>query len=478
MSLDMYEPVIGLEIHLHLKTLSKMFCGCRTDYFGQPADTHTCPVCLGLPGVLPVINAKAVGFGLMFGLALNCRIAKVTQFHRKNYFYPDNPKNYQISQYDQPLAEDGWLELDEHRISIKRVHLEEDAGKSVHPAHGAYSLIDLNRAGSPLLEMVTGPDIKSPDEARRFMSLIRSIAQTLGISDANPEEGKMRADVNLSLHKPSGPLGIKVEIKNLNSFRSVKRALEYEIKRQTALLEAGATIEQATLAFDESSGKTRPLRSKEAEADYRYFPDPDLGPLKIGQDWLDRVREAMPELPASKQQRYLRLGIKSYDADLLAGSPAFSTLLDQTLREAPGASPQKVANWINADLSGYLGERGLSLEETRLQPRLLGALVELVEGGQITGRVAKALLPEVMQGADPRALVRARSLEAITDKVALRAVCHEVLDRNPKVVAEILDGKLQAINALLGQVMKVTRGTAKPALVRTLLHDALGLTKE
>ncbi|AEB12931.1 Asp-tRNA(Asn)/Glu-tRNA(Gln) amidotransferase subunit GatB [Marinithermus hydrothermalis] len=467
----MYEPVIGLEVHLHLKTRSKMFCSCAAEYFGDAPNTHTCPICLGLPGVLPTINRQAVEYGIMFALALNCRVAEWTQFHRKNYYYPDLPKNYQISQYDRPLGTNGWIEVGGERVRIKRVHLEEDAGKSTHPAGADYSLIDLNRTGAPLIEMVTEPDLTSPEQARRFLNHIRSIAQTLGISDANPEEGKMRADVNVSVRPKGQELGTKVEIKNLNSFRSVQRALEYEIKRQTRILKGGGAVKPATLGWDEAAGRTYLMRTKEAEADYRYFPEPDLPPLRITREWLEQVRARMPELPARKMARYIQAGVRPYDAEILAYSPSLSAFFDRALET--GVEAQKLANWLNADVAGYLNERGLEIHQTGLTPEHLARLVRLVEAGTITGRVAKQLLPEVMEGADPERLVEERGLKAVTDETALRTLVEEVIAANPQAVASIRSGKLQAINALLGQVMRKTRGTAPPEVVRRLLAQAL-----
>ncbi|WP_457637360.1 Asp-tRNA(Asn)/Glu-tRNA(Gln) amidotransferase subunit GatB [Oceanithermus sp.] len=469
----MYEPVIGLEVHLHLKTKTKMFCSCSADYFGAAPNTHVCPVCLGLPGVLPVPNAQAIDFGIMFALALGCEVPEWTQFHRKHYFYPDMPKNYQISQYDRPIGSRGAIEVAGKRIGITRVHLEEDAGKSLHPAGEGHTLLDFNRAGSPLIELVTEPDIKSPEQARLFLNHLRAIAQTLGISDANPEEGKMRADVNISVRRPGEPLGTKVEIKNLNSFRSVQRALEYEIERQTKILKKGGKVEQATLGWDENAGRTYLMRTKEGEADYRYMPEPDIPMLHITEEWKARVRAAMPELPAEKKRRYQEAGVKVYDAEILAYDRELSGLFDAAL--AAGAPAQALANWLNADVRGWLAAGDKTLAETGLTPEHLAALVKLADEGKITSRVAKELLPEVMEGADPAALVKERGLEAVSDEGALLKIVDEVIAANPAVVEQIKGGKTKAINALLGQVMKATRGTARPDLVRKLLAEKIGV---
>ena len=469
-----YEPVIGLEVHLHLKTQSKMFCSCSAEYFGEGPNTHTCPVCLGLPGSLPTLNRAAVEKGLRLALALSCQVPEFTQFHRKNYYYPDLPKNYQISQYDRPLGKGGFLEISGHRIGVTRVHLEEDAGKSLHPSYADYSLVDLNRAGAPLIELVTEPEINSPEEARLFLAHLRSLAQTLQVSDANPEEGKMRADVNVSVHLPGTPFGTKVEVKNLNSFKSVQRALEYEISRQSQILASGGEVEQATMGWDEVAGRTYLMRTKEGESDYRYFPEPDLPPLYISQDWLAEVKAGMPELPRAKEERYLKLGVRAYDAAIIALEPGLANFFDAAIAVFAG-EPQKVANWINADIAGYLNERTLSIEQTALTPANLAELVSLVDSGQITGKVAKELLPEVMAGASPGALVEARGLAAMNDTGELSSLVERVIAQNPEVVAKIKSGKTQALNVLLGQVMKESRGRATPELVRELLNQALGV---
>jgi len=463
--------VIGLEVHLHLKTKTKMFCSCRADYFGAEPNTHVCPVCLGLPGVLPVPNQQAIDYGIMFALALDCEVPEWTQFHRKHYFYPDMPKNYQISQYDRPIGSRGAIEVAGERIGITRVHLEEDAGKSLHPAGADHTLLDFNRAGSPLIELVTEPDIKSPEQARLFLTHLRAIAQTLGISDANPEEGKMRADVNVSVRRAGEPLGTKVEIKNLNSFRSVQRALEYEIERQIKILKKGGKVEQATLGWDENAGRTYLMRTKEGEADYRYMPEPDIPVLHVTEEWKERVRAAMPELPAEKKRRYQEAGVKDYDAEILAYDRELSGLFDAAL--AAGAPAQALANWLNADVRGWLAASEKTVAETGLTPEHLAALVKLADEGKITSRVAKELLPEVMAGADPAALVKERGLEAVSDEGALGQIVDEVIAANPAVVEQIKGGKTKAINALLGQVMKATRGTARPDLVRKLLAEKI-----
>ncbi|MBB6098963.1 aspartyl-tRNA(Asn)/glutamyl-tRNA(Gln) amidotransferase subunit B [Deinobacterium chartae] len=471
----MFEAVIGLEVHLHLRTRTKMFSACRTDYFGEGPNTFTDPLTLGLPGTLPTLNAEAVDLAIMFGLALNCDVLGFTQFHRKNYFYPDAPKNFQISQYDRPIARDGYVDLAGQRIRIKRAHLEDDAGKLVHPDGEAYSLIDLNRAGMPLIEMVTEPDIQSPEQARDFLQHIRAVAQALGVSDANPEEGKMRCDVNVSVRRPGEPLGTKVEVKNLNSFRSVQRALEYEIERQGKLLAAGGRITQDTLGWDDAAGRTYLMRTKEGEADYRYFPEPDLPPLNITPEWIERVRARMPEVPAQKEARYLELGIRAADAAALSQSVTLSRFLDAALSGYSGKA-QTLVNWLMGDVAGWLAARELDIAASRLTPPHLVALVRLIDEGTISGKMAKDLLPEVMEGADPAALVRERGLAVVTDTAAIEAAIRTVMERNPEVVERVRAGNNpKAINALFGPIMKETGGSAKPELVRELLNRALGL---
>ena len=466
-----FEPVIGLEVHLALSTKSKMFCPCSAETFGDAPNTHTCPVCLGLPGSLPTPNREAFEKALTLALALGCSVPERTQFHRKNYFYPDAPKNYQISQYDHPVGEGGVLTLsDGRRIGITRCHLEEDAGRSQHPTYADYSLVDLNRAGAPLVEMVTEPDLRTPEEAREFLQTVRAVARALGVSDANPEAGKMRADVNVSVRRPGEPFGTKVEVKNLNSFRSVQRALEFEIKRQSRILEDGGSVRQDTLGWDEGGQKTYLMRTKEGEADYRYFPDPDLPPFYIGEDWLTRLKAAMPELPDAKAARYAALGVRPESAALLAYDVDFSHFFDEALTDQKNA--QALANWLTGDVTGYLNTHGLTLETSQLTPEHLAGLVGLVEADTISGKIAKDLLPEVIGGVDPAALVRERGLEQVTDTAALAGVVEQVLSENPKMVDEA-KANPKAVNALLGRVMKASGGKANPARVRELLLEKL-----
>ena len=468
----MLEPVIGLEIHLALKTNTKMFCACPADSFGLGPNVSTCPVCLGLPGSLPVVNREALHKAVMLSLALHCEVPTLTQFHRKNYYYPDAPKNYQISQFDKPVGERGYVDLGPgRRIGVTRCHVEEDAGRLVHPSYASHSLVDLNRAGAPLLELVTEPDLRTPEEARAFLVKVRAVAQALGVSDANPEEGKMRADVNVSLRRPGEDLGTKVEVKNLNSFKSVQRALEFEIKRQGRILEDGGEIVQSTLGWDDGGQKTYLMRTKEGSADYRYLPDPDLPPMTIGLDWLAAVQAATPELPEAKLARYVAAGVRAYDAEIVAYDVALSGFFDETLALYDGDS-QGVANWLNGDVTGYLNARGLDLGASKLTPRHLAELVGLVDAGTVSGKAAKDLLPDVMAGAAPETLVAERGLSQISDESALENLIDGVLEAQPELVKRVRENP-KAVNALLGQVMKASRGQANPEAVRALLGARL-----
>lgn len=469
----MLQPVIGLEVHLHLDTRTKIFSACRADYFGAGPNTFTDPLTLGLPGTLPTLNKKAVELALMFGLALNCQVEGFTQFHRKNYFYPDAPKNFQLSQYDRPIARDGWLDLAGQRIGIKRAHLEDDAGKLIHPTYAPYTLLDLNRAGMPLIEMVTEPDITTPEQARDFLATVQAIAKALGVSEASPEEGKMRCDVNVSLHRPGEPLGTKVEVKNLNSFRSVARALEFEIARQTRVIEGGGRITQDTLGWDEGGQKTYLMRTKEGEADYRYFPEPDLPPLNISREWIEEIREKMPELPAQKLARYLAAGLKAADAETLSTSVELSRFLDAA---GHGADLQKLANWLLGDVAGWLAAHEQDLTTSQLRPEHLASLVRLIDAGTLSGKMGKDLLPELMQGADPDTLVRERGLAVVTDTAAIEAAIEAAMAANPKAVEQVRAGNLKAVGALFGPVMKAMGGQAKPEVVRDLLNQKLGVS--
>jgi len=470
------EPVIGLEIHLAVKTRSKMFCACDADGFGSHPNTNVCPVCMGLPGSLPVANREAIALGLRFARALGCEVPERTQFHRKHYFYPDAPKNYQISQFERPIGEHGAVPIPGGRtIGITRVHLEEDAGRLVHPTYADHSLLDLNRAGAPLIEMVTEPDLRTPEEARAFLQEVRAIARALGVSDASPEEGKMRADVNVSLRNPDGSFGTKVEVKNLNSFRSVEAALAFEIRRQERVLEDGFEVVQETRGWNEGGQKTVSQRSKEEAADYRYMPDPDIPAITIHDEQIAAIDAAMPELPAAKRARYAALEVHEDAASQIAYDVHTAGVFDAVTRTWNGPA-QVVANWLLSEVAGHLHQDGRTLEEAipdpdAFAPRLAN-LLDLVQDRTISSTVAKELLPEVIDGAQASELVESRGLARVADEGALGTVVDAVMAAHPDVVESARE-QPKAINALLGRVMKETGGTADASVVRSLIEQRL-----
>ena len=466
-----YEVVIGLECHVQLATRSKMFCGCPSDYAGAAPNTHVCPICLGMPGVLPVMNRVAVEYTLLTGLAMNAEIPEATKFDRKNYPYPDLVKGYQISQYDLPLVKGGWVEVSDgpttRRIHLERVHLEEDTGKLTHVPGG--SLVDFNRSGVPLMEMVSQPEIRTPNEARAYLQKLRAILRTLGVSDADMEKGQLRCDVNVSL-RPVGEarLGTKVEVKNLNSFRSVHRALEYEISRQTEMLERGETIQQETRGWVDERGITVSQRSKEEAHDYRYFPEPDLPPVFVDRAWLERLRLRLPELPDARRARYMEaFGLGTYDAELLSTDLWAARLFEETA--AAGADPKKAANWIQNDVARLRAD-----SDPPLSPNNLAELIRLVDDGVIGISAARQLLATVCEtGKTPRVLVDELGLGQVSDSSALETAVRAAIDANPSAVADYRSGKATAINFLKGQVMKTTRGKANPAIAEDLLKSLL-----
>jgi aspartyl-tRNA(Asn)/glutamyl-tRNA(Gln) amidotransferase subunit B len=469
-----YEAVIGLECHVQLATRSKMFCGCPTDYAGAAPNTHVCPICLGMPGVLPVMNRTAVEYTLLTGLALNADIPQATKFDRKNYPYPDLVKGYQISQYDLPLVKGGFVEITAdgltRKVHLERVHLEEDTGKLTHVPGG--SLVDFNRAGVPLMEMVTQPDLRSSTEARAYLRKLRAILRSLGVSDADMEKGQLRCDVNVSL-RPTGEakLGTKVEIKNLNSFRAVQRALEYEIERQAAALDAGESIPQETRGWIEDRGVTVSQRSKEEAHDYRYFPEPDLPPVFVNAEWLGALRARLPELPDARRARYMQtFALGPADADALATDQWAARLFEDTV--AAGADAKKAANWIQNDVNRLRGES--AADGHALDPTHLAELLRLVDDGVIGISAARQVLPSVYEsGRSPRALVDELGLAQVSDTSALESAVREVLAANPAAVSDYHSGKLTAINFLKGQVMKATRGKANPTVAEDLLKQLL-----
>ena len=472
-----YETVVGLEVHLQLSTTTKLFCGCLTK-FGAPPNSQTCPVCLGLPGVLPVLNARVLEWGIKVALALECQLVHTMKFDRKQYFYPDLPKNYQISQYDHPLARNGGLNIavdgGVKRIGIHRVHLEEDAGKLLHEASATHSLVDLNRTGVPLLEIVSEPDLRSSDEAYQYLTGLKAILQYLDVSTCNMEEGSLRCDTNVSL-RPAGQaaLGSKVEIKNLNSFRAVKLAVEHEMVRQAARLDRGERIAQETRLWDAKALRTESMRSKEEAADYRYFPEPDLVPFVVDQALVSRIRAALPELPA---QRCARLQaayqLSAYDAQVLTQHRALTELFEGALKA--GAPPKPVANWIMGDLLAYAKAHDLEPDAVKLRPEWLAHLLQLIVRGTISGKMAKDLFVQMLERQlDPSVLAQEGNLRQIVDPAALEALAEAVLQANPKSVEAYLDGKTNALTFLMGQAMKASKGTANPQQMTEMLKRKL-----
>jgi aspartyl-tRNA(Asn)/glutamyl-tRNA(Gln) amidotransferase subunit B len=476
-----YEAVIGLEVHVELSTATKMFCSCAIDFGGDP-NTRTCPVCLGQPGSLPVVNRRAVEAAIRLGLALGCEIAPTSQFHRKNYFYPDMPKDYQISQYDVPICLGGQLEVQTSqgpkRIGITRVHMEEDTGKSLHVGtsgriHGAdYSLVDYNRAGIPLLEIVSEPDVRTAEEAQAYLSELRAIVLALGISDARLEEGSMRCDANVSIHRPGEPLGTRAEVKNMNSVRSLGRAITYEIARQVDLVESGGRVVQETRHWDEAAGTTSTLRVKESTEDYRYFADPDLVPVEPDVAWIDEIRASLPELPAVVRSRLSEAhGLAGeqvavlYDNDLVG-------LFEDTV--ARGAAAGEAANWLANEVIGWSAEQGIEPSAVPLTGTQLAELVGLVTDGTLSKKLAREVLVDVLEGkGSPREVVADRGLEQISDTDELAAIVDEVIAGNAKAADQVRGGNEKAIGALVGGVMRATQGKANPQLVNQLLQERL-----
>ncbi|MFZ3012453.1 MAG: Asp-tRNA(Asn)/Glu-tRNA(Gln) amidotransferase subunit GatB [Nitrospira sp.] len=474
-----FETVIGVEVHAQLRTNSKMFCGCGTT-FGLSANSQTCPVCLGLPGSLPVINRMAVEMAVRAGLALNCTIAANNRFARKHYFYPDLPKGYQISQYESPICEHGWIEVcdssgETKRIRIRRAHLEEDAGKSIHETGTSGSRVDLNRAGTPLLEIVTEPDMHSADEVVAYLKGLREILMYLDVCDGNMEEGSFRCEPNLSL-RPSGQkeFGTKVELKNINSFKYVKDAVEYEIKRQAKVLTEGGKIRQETRLWNIERGETAVMRSKEEAHDYRYFPDPDLVPLKLDQAWIDGFRSRLPELPAVRTKRFVSdYGLPEYDATILTASKGMADYFEACVEQFP--QPKIVSNWVMGELMRELNNSGTDISASPVTPERLVSLLQMVDKGTISLKVARDIFPELYSsGKTPEQIVQAKGLTQVSDEGVLEQIIAEVLSKNPAQVAQFKEGKQQVLGFLVGQVMKTSGGKANPGKVNELLRKKLG----
>ncbi len=470
-----WESVIGLEVHVQLNTDTKIFCSCKNEFGAEP-NTNVCPVCLGFPGVLPVFNKRVLEYAIKVGLALNCKIASYTKFDRKNYFYPDLPKAYQISQYDMPICESGYLEIEVNgalkRIGIKRVHMEEDAGKLIHEKD--YSLVDYNRTGVPLLEIVSEPDLRSPDEAYEYLTELKQIVRYLGVSDCDMEKGSLRCDANISVRKKGDTqFGTKTEIKNLNSFKGVRSALEYEIRRQIKLLEAGETVIQETRLWSAERQITIPMRSKEEAHDYRYFPEPDLLPIEVSLDMINNIRKELPEMPRERRHRLVKeYGITDYDANVICLERDFADYFESCAKVCK--SPKRCANLMITILSEKLNDLGIDISQLKISPNALAELVDLWEEGKINNLVVKQVLEEMINtGKSAKDIVEEKGLSQVSDEGELERFAKEAIEKNPKVVQDYRSGKKNAVMFLVGQVMKATRGKANPQKVRELLEGLL-----
>jgi aspartyl-tRNA(Asn)/glutamyl-tRNA(Gln) amidotransferase subunit B len=475
-----YEPVIGLEVHVQLATATKIFCACPTG-FGAPPNTNVCPVCLGLPGALPVLNREAVELAVKAAIALNCEIRGLSRFARKNYFYPDLPKGYQISQYEQPFAEHGWVEVESNgaskRIGITRIHMEDDAGKSIHDGFrdsDRYSYVDINRSGTPLIEIVTDPDLRSSDEAYAYLAEVKQRLQFLEVSSCDMEKGHLRCDANVSVRlRGASQFGVKAEVKNLNSFRFLKEALDHEIARQVAVIESGGRVAQETRLYNPDSGETVSMRSKEHAHDYRYFPEPDLVPLRISDPWLSEIRSAIPELPREMRARFIQsYGLRAYDADVLTSTRPLAEYYE-TVAKTSG-DPKTAAAWVTTELAGLLKADGREIADSPVKPGQLGELVALIGKGEISAKMAKEILPRMFRTGDSASAIMDREgLRQISDTSALEKTVRDVVAANPKQVGQYRGGKTTLLAFFVGQVMKATRGQANPAAVNELLKKAL-----
>ncbi len=478
--LTKYEPVIGLEVHVQLGTKTKIFCGCPVE-FGAPPNTNVCPVCLGLPGALPVLSRQAIELAIGAGIALRCKVNSFSRFARKNYFYPDLPKGYQISQYDQPLAEHGYVDIlssgRKKRVGVTRVHMEDDAGKSLHegfPDSDRYTYVDLNRSGTPLIEIVSEPDMRSPDEAHAYLTELKQMLQYIGVSDCDMEKGQLRCDANVSV-RPRGAqeFGTKVEVKNLNSFRFLKMALEHEIERQAELIESGGRVLQETRLYSVETGRTVGMRSKEHAHDYRYFPEPDLVPLRVSEHWLNEVRHKLPELPADRRERFLNeYGLREYDAQVLTVTRETGDYFESAVKASSEA--RSTANWVTGDLMALLKTAGQDISASPIGPEHLGELVALINEGELSGKLAKEVLPKMFAtGESASAIMDREGLKQISDAGELEKIVDQVVVANSKQVEQYRAGKTAVLGFLVGQVMKASRGQANPTAVSDVLKKKL-----
>ncbi|MBE7028050.1 MAG: Asp-tRNA(Asn)/Glu-tRNA(Gln) amidotransferase subunit GatB [Ruminococcaceae bacterium] len=470
-----YETVIGLEIHAELSTKTKIYCGCKNEFGGEP-NTHCCPVCTGMPGTLPVLNKAVLDYAIKAGLAMNCSITRFSKQDRKNYFYPDLPKAYQISQFDLPLCQNGYIDImvdgKEKRIGITRIHIEEDAGKLIHDDYGNMSIVDYNRCGVPLIEIVSEPDLRSPEEAKIFLETLKSILEYIEVSDCKMQEGSLRCDVNVSL-RPEGAkeYGTRCEMKNVNSFSAALRAMQFEVKRQSEVLDGGGVIEQETRRWDDVHGISTVMRTKEDAHDYRYFPEPDLLPIEISEEWIEKIKETIPELPEARRRRYVgKYGLPEYDSFILTSSKNMADYFDACI--SLGASPKTVSNWLMGDVLRLIKE--MELEKIPFIPSKLVSLIGLIEKGTISNNAAKKVLAEMFtDDSEPMALVEKLGLAQVSDEGELKKMIEEVLAQNPQSVEDFKAGKGKAMGFLMGQTMKISKGKANPQVISKLLSEAL-----
>ena len=472
-----YEVVIGLEVHAELSTKTKIFCSCPTEFGGDP-NTHTCPVCMAMPGALPVLNEKVVEYAVKAGLATNCTISKDSKNDRKNYFYPDLPKSYQISQFDKPLCENGYVEIEDDngekkKVRILRIHIEEDAGKLNHNEFGGGSLVDLNRAGVPLIETVSEPDIRSAKEAENYLRKLKSIFEYIEVSDCKMQEGSLRADVNVSVHKPGTPFGTRTEMKNMNSFRSIVRAIEYEVDRQIDVIEDGGIIEQETLRWDDVSGKTFSMRDTEDAQDYRYFPDPDLVAIRLSDEYVEDIRKNLPEMPESRKERYInQMGLTEKEANLLTASKYMSNMFEEAGKIC--GNNKAVANWLLSDISKILNEKELEPDQMPFTAEHLAKMISLIEKGTISSAIGKKVIVELFENPkDPEEIIKENGWIQISDEGAIKEVVLKIIEANPQSVADYKAGKDKAVGFLVGQAMKETKGKANPQMLNKMFIEEL-----